>query len=554
MLVAGSIPLLDSGNPVSGAAMIPYLELEWTHSDGVLYTWESIQTIEGPNGGYDDILAGYHTRPNGNLQFVAMRYSTYDPYGSWFASIMFINATKYNQSMFSDVENYVFVGSFFNDNLSSSVVLRMNQSHTFEECFTIFDPARNIASRLSGIDEMVSGNMIVVGAANARNLRVPSWDPQNSMLIATVDPVTCNLTSPVLTSKGRGELTSVTVVDDAANPYYGYAVAVGISYDGTAQYGKPYILVLTPSLTVVKSLVIDMGAHGYATSAVVYGTSIIVSGAFKTVGNGMDGFVTKIDLASNTTAWNLVVSTQDDDSVNDLSLDDSGRIAVTGYYGKSGAYSALFAGKLAQNGSVDRMYVYGTYNVTGNGVSVGPGDRIHVAGTISSLIPMSQHPYTLQQAPASLFQATQSPMLGGITTQLSASDPVLYDENIHVYYRGPGLYQASMLGISGLHIVINEQYVPDPITATGTITRPTNTTSTGTSPASPITSTVTRPGGGGGPTGPTGTLQGPTTIYTGAGGDEPCPCQGTIVQATAAMGAITLSGVALTYLLARRGR
>ena len=456
----------------------PYLEVEesYTITTSNIELTGLYTDIQGTNA-YTDVISGrIHSllmTANSPKDAYALRYDNGNM--TWNTAI---NAVDYDITTFNSVYNYTFAGSVTGLNTTNSLIVKLNPTTGAPECYTIFSPGQYMNSKITAITyNSLLGKIIIVGTLNHPEPLIPSNSYNNRGFIATIDPINCTLDGSAYVSKQPTTFEDVAVNNNASSPYYGYTAIVGKALDASGEW-KAYILIVSPSQNIELTATFNTSNPSQAKAVSIYRETFIVGGTIKSA-SSIDGFILRMDpLPNHSTAWLLNLTTTNDDAVNDITT-NNGLITFTGYINKSSTNQSLITGSLYPNTTIKTLYTYGEVNAAGNSVTMGPQNKIHVVGTISTI-----YPNTLQPANTGLLQPQQyppQPITLGNT--LSPVDIVQYQAQLTSYDPQAGVDIAGGQGaLSGLYMVIGE-LTPPPTTTTITIT-PTLTTQ-------PTTTTVT---------------------------------------------------------------
>ena len=489
------------------ASSQPILEVEESFTYDDLSSGQSgnvvlddIYSIDYMNQSYTDIMAGWFkqltsiTRPS---YAYALRYD--DGIKIWEKAVV---ANGYRISRFYSVENYVFVGMVQKPGKTSSLIVRLNESTGDVECYTIFDPAPSYNSKLYSVTYNDALNMLVaVGTANPSQADVPMGSNSNQGFLVLVDPITCSPQGQVFLSKISTDFYDVVVNNDPTSPQFGYTAVVGQSLEGSSGLRKAYILVIDNSYSLRYSAVYNTSGESYAATVDTFDDTFIIGGIMYN-GTSTDGFLLRTDpLPNNSTAWwlkiGLPINAQALDAVNDVHVGKDGFIYFTGYVDRTSNQQNVIIGKITSNMQIDFLYLYGSLEADGRGITATSYNKTHVVGTIST-----PYPNQLQNALQGYLSPAMYPYQPvQIQNTLRQIDTVYNFTNVYTFNPSilvdvAGSYQL----VSGLYIVIgylNEQpTTTTSITATPTLTTmptanvtttypPSNTTVIGPGPAPP---------------------------------------------------------------------
>ncbi len=468
LIMLGGIFLSFNGQ--ASAQQVPGLEVEESFHLGEL-TLVDIQTTMEPSNGYTDLLAGWAEGADfltGERQLYAVEYTNGIP--QWFRSVLIINPVNYTSTMFSGVDNYVFVGSANSTKKTSSLVMKLEPSNGFMQSYLILDPGDEYGSKLLSIARSNrTGGYVAVGALNNIDWTVPDMDRDNRGMILLLNQAGTNTSAPIIALKIASGLNDVAVFNDPTSPMYGYIVVAGYTVSPT-QAPQPLVVVLDNTMSIVASIKVNTSAASWINTVAIINDQILVGGEVKTGQKGLDGFIALLQLSQTPTIqWIQYLSSYGHDSIHDLEVSGD-HIAFTGTYSKTGNTSALVLGELAANGTIERAYMYTGKNTAGLGVSHGPRERLHAVGTTSGLFPS-----TLTLLPQQAFQQGQPIGLAPVEASLSSFNPVFYHEQFNDYARYP-IIDSPTGALMGLYLVTGEFFARPTNQTTGIPTNNSNTT------------------------------------------------------------------------------
>jgi len=462
---------------------------------------EAIETSYLQSGTYTDVLAGYFWSPVSSYSFAA-KYI--DGINSWYKYMVINNTYMYNNTMFSDVYDYIFVGSIYGVNRSSGLIAKLDPSQGGIQCYNVFDSARYSNTKLSAVGYNYKLDMMVaVGATNFREelSTVQVYSLETYGLVVFFDKTNCSLIGQYRSSDASW-FTDVIGINDPSSTIYGYTIMVGYTLVNSTLV-MPYVIFVDANQNVQASIVLDFhnSTLAYATSVDFINNSIIIGGTYKTFDRQFEGFIAKLDvnIYNITNDWTLGLTSYGNDSISDVYTGDDSLIAITGYIDEFSNNSTLVTGKLDVNGTLNSLFTYGINNTSGKGVATGPPYKLHVVGTV-----VSPYPNSIVQAPSGILQNITPPtIMSSMSTLNSMNNPIIRQANLTMIDANPVIDYIIPPILGGLYIVIGEDQQQNNSTETTTTTTTTTTlttiTSTGTlitptSTYTPVNVTVTGPG------------------------------------------------------------
>ena len=140
-----------------------------------------------------------------------------------------------------------------------------------------------------------------------------------------------------------------------------------------------------------------------------------------------------------------------DDIVNDVYVDATGLISFTGKTSQTGLPSSMTVGTLTPSGVLNALYLYGSQDTIGNGVSTGPTTKIHVVGQVA--LP---YPNQLQTTPLPILQPLQPPSVAAFPNGINTGNQGMYQVQLYSHNVTPTIDNPGPQSITGLYLVIGE--------------------------------------------------------------------------------------------------